>query len=106
MSNTNKIIRVFLGVDMRNQHDGLATLASKNKVTLANLDPGEHIIFINEKQNKIKVFSCRGTLTYIRKDKGRIDLNFIEMIPQAFNQFGELEWAKAEKLSLEKRLAK
>lgn len=100
----NKILRVFLDVDMRNQHDGLSTLATKNKVNLSNLDPGCHVIFINSKQNKIKVFSCRGTLTYIRKDKGRIDLNFISMIPQAFNDFGELEWAKAEKLSLEKRL--
>lgn len=55
--------------------------------------------------DKVKVFSSRGVLSYVRKDtKGKLDLNMIEMIPHSFNQLGGIDWEKASRLSLEKKL--
>lgn len=102
----NKILRVFLDTDMRKQHDGLFQVAADHKVNVKNLDPGEHVIFINSALNKIKIYSARGLLSYYRKDKGKIDLNLIEHIPESFNSFGVVEWKKAERTALEAKLGK
>lgn len=101
----NKILRVFLDTDMRNQHDGLEKIATKNKVSLIDLDQGSHVIFVNTRCNKIKIYSSNGVLSYMKKDTGgKLDLNMIEMIPHSFNQTGAIDWNKAAKLSLEKKL--
>lgn len=101
----NKILRVFLDTDMRNQHAGLHKVAKSKKVDLTNLDNGEHVVFVNGACDKVKVFSSRGVLSYVRKDtKGKLDLNMIEMIPHSFNQLGGIDWEKASRLSLEKKL--
>lgn len=79
-----KLIRVFLDVDMRNQHDGLARLADNQGYNLSKLNLGEHVIFLNSKLNKLKMYSYGGVLSYLRLPKGRIDLNSIRSIPNAF----------------------
>ena len=95
-----------MGVDMRNQHNGLNRVAAGHKVNLANLAPAEHVIFINRQQDKVKVYSTDGSLLYKRKEKGKIDSGFIEQIPKAFDAKGRLDWDKAEKLALDKKLNK
>jgi len=102
----NKVIRVFLETDMRSQHMGLIEIAKTKKVNLSKLEPGEHVIFINQAGNKMKLFSASGVLSYIRKDRGKIDLNMIEFIPSCWNARTGIDWDEASRKSLERKLGK
>lgn len=101
----NKILRVFLETDMRNQHDGLRIIAKEKDVHLDDLEPGEHVIFVNREMTRLKMFSAMGLLSYIKRDKG-IDMNVIEEIPKCFSARGGVDWKKAERLSLDRKLGK
>lgn len=99
----NNIIRVFQNTDMRKQHDGLTELAKSKKVNLKNLGAGEHVVFLNNKLNRIKLFSANGVLSYYRAPSGRVNLKMIEMIPACFNA-GGMDWNQAERLAIDKLL--
>lgn len=102
----NKVIRMFLDVDMRNQHSGLINLAASKKVNLRELARGEHVVFINNPCNRVKVFSHGNILTYLWREKGRIDIQAFSEIAGAFNDDGSINFDKALKDSLIKRLEK
>lgn len=102
----NKIIRVFLNVDMRNQHNGLTRVAANESVDLLKIKPHEHVIFINTRKNKLKMFSTNGVLSYVMAKEGMLNLAMIEQIPRCFNQDSTLDWNKAQRLALEKQLGK
>jgi hypothetical protein len=102
----NTICRVFQDTDMKNQHLGLKTIALSKKVNLDNLVPGEHVIFVNKACDKLKMYSHRGLLSYLRSDRGKLDLGMIQMIPVCFGSDGNINWKKAELLSLERKLKK
>lgn len=99
-----KIMNVFLGVDLRNGHDGLMKVSKDKKVDLNKLDNGEIAIFINSSKNKMKVYHFSKAITYIRfEDSNRtIDLNCIKEFSTSFKSDGTLEYEKA----LEKRFEK
>ena len=81
----NRIVRIFLDVDFRNQHDGLAKLARENNVSVGSLKDGEHIIFINTARNKIKMYSNRDVLSYMRLPSGRkVDLEALVEMTKCF----------------------
>jgi hypothetical protein len=101
----NKIVRVFLDTNLSLQHNGLFMLAAKNKVNLTKLDLGEHVVFVNKALNKVKVYSCGGIVSYMRRDDGqRIDLGLISHIPTCFDKQLRLDWEKAAALSLDQKL--
>lgn len=102
---SNKIIRVFLNTDMRNQHEGLIQMAKKQKVDPEKLEDGEHVIFVNAARNKLKVFSSNGLLSYKRQEKGRLNMEAIIRIPQSFSG-GNLNWKEAQKQALLVKLEK
>lgn len=102
----NSVVKVFLDTDMRLQHKGLREIASSKKINLSNLDIGEHVIFINTKLNRIKMWSRGNIISYLYKEKGRIDLQYIGEIPKAFDAHGKVDFDKAVRINLEKRLAK
>ena len=91
---------------MRNQHDGLTRLAFKHKVRLDNLGAGEHVLFLNTRLDKIKMYSANGVLSYYRAPGGnKLNLNMVSFIPQCFGGSG-MNWQKAERLAVESMLAK
>lgn len=100
----NTIVRIFQKTDMRNQHDGLVRLALKFKVRLDSLGAGEHVIFLNNRLDKVKMFSANGVLSYYRAP-GSLTMDMIEYIPQCFGANG-MNWQKAERLALEKLLTR
>jgi hypothetical protein len=112
----NSIVRFIPKTDMRNQHDGLAAVAKSHGIDLKKLEPGEHVVFANNAMNKLKLYSgfkrtdgegdSIGVLSYVRADKGRLDLGLIEQIPQCFDARSGINWDKAAKLSLEKQLSR
>ena len=102
----NKIVNLFLDTDLRNHHEGLAKIAMKKKVDIGGLKPGEHVIFINTSMTYIKMFSASGVLSSKKENKGKINMHSIEMIPEAFDSSGKLNWDKAERMAIEKQFAK
>jgi len=103
MAINNRITRVFLDVDLRNGHEGLEDLASQNKVNIRSLKSGEHVIFLNTRRTGFKLYSSNGVLSYY-KSSGKIDLNAIGYIPEAFTGNGKMDFAKAELAALKKKL--
>ena len=101
-----RITHVFLDTDLRCQHNGLAKLAIKQKIDASKLMPGQHLIFINGALNKMKMYSPGNVVSYLRLDRGRIDLETLAKIPQAYGHDIAVKYNKALKDTLLKRLAK
>jgi hypothetical protein len=103
-----KTVQFILGADMRGNHDSLKQQAKSCRVSLGSLAPGEAVVFINKARDKMKAYSYNNVISYYRSpDPSRpIDLDSLDEIPRAFNKRGELDYTKALKLRLEKKLAK
>lgn len=101
-----KTVHFFLGADLRSQHLGLIAIAKKANIDLLRLNAEEAVIFINSAKNKIKSFSYNGVVSYIKFDdpKRGIDMDALNEIPKAFDKNGTLNYTKALKASLEKRM--
>lgn len=101
----NKVTRIFLNTDLRCQHNGLALVAGKENVRLDKLKPGEHVLFINTKRDKVKMYSRNGVLSYY-KQKGRLDIEAVAKIPAAFGELNELTYVKSLRDVVKARLSK
>lgn len=109
---TNRIIHVFFDTDMRCGHIGLAEKAKKEgNIEVNDLETGHLLCFINAKQDRIMILTgtdeekSYGVLAYYRSPRGRIDLDSIRFIPEAFNA-GGINYDRALKKSLIERLGK
>lgn len=99
----NRVTHFFVGADLRCQHDGLALLAAKKGVSVSKLKEGNHVIFVNNSKNKIKMYSPGGVLSYMKSDR-RLDLQAVGRIPQTFGKSIELKYKGALKSRIEKTL--
>ena len=101
------LIQCFLEADMRCQHDGLAKVAKKQDLDVYGLQRGQHVVFINTALDRVKMFSAGGILSYLRLKKGKVNLETLRLIPEAFND-GNLEVAYSRSLKkvLEAKLKK
>ncbi len=99
-----KILQVFLGADLRNGHEGLALTAKQEKIDVAALAPGEFVIFINTKQDKLKLYTASNIVAYLKLPEGKIDLRVIQMIPKAFKASGKIDYDKHLKEIIEQNL--
>lgn len=102
----NKLIRVFLNSDFRCQHDGLALIAKRQKIKVDELKKGEHIVFVNALQNKLKIYSFNGVLSYFRLKTGHIDLRIIKDLTETFNDDIALSYDKSVSAFIKKKLGK
>lgn len=100
-----RITRVFLNVDIRNGHIGLAQLAKEHRIDVNKLDNGEIVVFINTKRNKMKVYASNQVLAYVSRDT-RISLDAVKFIPLAFGARGRFDYDEALRLSVNEALAK
>lgn len=80
----NKIYRCFFDTDLRNGHDGLTSLAVRNKINLNLLDHGEFVVFINRRRNALKLFAANNVIAHYRQSHA-IDLDTIRLLPTVFN---------------------
>lgn len=103
---SQRITHCFLDTDLRCQHKGLSKIASKQKVDASKLKSGQHLAFVNVALNKIKMYSPGNVVSYLRLDRGRIDLEALALIPQAFGHDIEVKYNSALKQLLLKRLRK
>jgi len=102
-----RTVHVILGADLRGAHGSLEKQAGSNKIELKRLKSDEAIVFINRAKDKVKTYSGNGVISYVRFDDKRrgIDLDALNEIPRAFSATGQLDYTKALRLTLEKKLA-
>ena len=103
-----KTVHIFLGADMRCSHAGLITTAKTQGIEWQRLKSGEALLFINSRKDRLKSLSWNGVLSYVNFSDTRraLDLNAIEEIPKALSPSGHMDYKKALKLALLKRLEK
>lgn len=100
-----KIIQVFQNTSMSNSHDGLAQIARSNGVDVRTLENGRYVVFINGRQDKLKVYAASNVVAYVRLEQGRkVDLRVIREIPRVFNGTS-INYDKALEAVLNKYLA-
>jgi len=97
----NRITHCFLDTDFRNQHAGLTLIAKKSHIQVSQLKPGQHLMFINSAQNKMKLFSANNIVSYLKLDRGRIDLAAIQHFSSCFSSNLEMTYATALKKRLQ-----
>ncbi len=84
---TNRLLRVFLDVNMGKGHVALTEYAKQHKVSVAKLEPGEHVVFINRKADKMKIFSTNNVVSY-KRETHRLDLGALQHFAECFGADG------------------
>lgn len=101
-----KAVHVFLGVDMRKSHDGLAAFAKAKNVDLKKLPTETAAVFISANKLRIKTYSYNHVLGYLKAPSYRpFDLSAIDEFPRAFDKNGLMDYNKALRARLQKALA-
>jgi hypothetical protein len=98
----NRILRVIFEADMRGGHRALSSLAKDLKIYVDKLNDGEHVVFINRRLDRIKVYSSRNVLSY-HLSHTKLDLTALSYFSQCYGAKG-FSYDEALKKSLQKRL--
>lgn len=101
-----KALQIFLNADFRNVHEGLAAIAKKNKLDVEKLESGEYLIFVNTAKDRLKLYAANNVVAYLKMKSGKIDLRTIQLIPQAFNGSGRIDYDAALKEVIERELGR
>lgn len=80
-------IDLFLDVDLRCGHDGLAELLRNKRISLSKVSINSCVIFINKSKTGAKLLSAGGVLCYAKFPKGITPASF-DIFEQAFNGAG------------------
>jgi hypothetical protein len=93
----------FANADMRCGHDGLQKMAQTRNIDLENLWPGQLVVFVNTKQDRVKVFTTGHMFSYLKMPSGqRINPGVISLIPK-FYSGGRIQYDKALKQVFKKQ---
>ncbi len=84
---SNKILRVFTDVHMGLGHAGLTAYAAKHDVHTKKLVPGEHLVFINKKVDKMKIYSAENIVSY-KWDSRRLEMGALSHFNECFGAEG------------------
>lgn len=83
---SQRIVRFFPDVDMRNGHDGLTELARSHKINVSDLVNGEYCLFLNRKLTHVKLFAPGNVIAHLKlPDNKKIDPSTIALIPRFFD---------------------
>lgn len=105
-----RIAQVILNVDLRNSHDGLMAQARKEGVDFSRLQPGQYVVFINERMDKFKLLALSPTrrgavVAYYKSYTGRIDREEIELLPASFGVAKRIETGEKAAVALDGELS-
>ncbi len=90
-----KILRIFPETAMYYSHQGLRSIAAKNKIDVDELEMGEFLVFINKRLNSVKILTAGNVLCYLKTiDQRRLEMKTIQMIP-AFFEGSQFKYDKA-----------
>lgn len=101
-----RVVQCFFDVNMQNGHDGLQLIAKKGGVDVRLLGQGEFVVFINRDRNRIKLYATNNTTAYYKRPRGAspLSLESIPNIVKAFGQSGKIDYDRALKQTIEKKL--
>lgn len=101
-----KTLSVFLAADMRMGHQGLMALAKSHKTGVKDLQKDEAFIFINRKRTMMKSYAWNHVVSFVRSvDINRpIDISCLDYLAKSFNSDGSMDYPRALKEMLEKKL--
>jgi hypothetical protein len=101
------ILQVFQDTDLRCGHDGLAKVASKEKLALHNLEDGEYVCFFNSHRTGLKIAAAGHVIAYKKSPEGRFyDMACIQDVVRAFHNTGRIDYDEALKTRLTKLLGR
>jgi len=106
-----RILHVIQNADFRCRHEGLVAIAKKAKVDMSQLKVGDIVVFLNVARDRLICISVLpeqdsfGLLSYYRSPHGRVPMEAIQFIPQAFGVTG-LNMNAAIRSGLEQLLKK
>lgn len=101
---SNKLIRVFSDTHLGNSHSGLAMIAKLKNIDIAKLSLGEYVVFVNRKQNAVKMFAPGNIIAHMKlPDSMKIDMRIIALLPKYFNG-GQIRYSDALKEHIKKEL--
>lgn len=101
-----RIVRYFADTHLGNGHNGLAKLAKKNGIDMEDLSWGEFLVFMNSRQNMLKMFTRGGMIAHLRMPGGaKIDPRTIPLLPRFFSG-GELRYDRAIEAVIRKEFGK
>ena len=102
----SRALQVFLNADFRCAHEGLALIAKSHKIDVSKLEIGEYLIFVNTAKDRLKLYAANNVVAYLKLKTGKIDLRTIQLIPQAFNGSGRIDYDAALKEVIDRELAR
>lgn len=90
---SGRLLQVWLNQDMRNGHEGLAEVAKQGGLDVSKLKPGQYLVFINAKMDRIKMYGANNVVAYQVLEGGRkVDLRVVREIPKVFQSTGKLDY--------------
>lgn len=99
-SSGGRIVQVFLNADMRQGHSGLKKLAESYGIYPELFERGEYLVFINRQQKMLKVMAGKDLIAFYKSPSGRLTMESIQYIPEAFLSDGNFEMGLAIKRAL------
>jgi hypothetical protein len=87
----NRLVRFFPEVNLRNGHEGLALIARDHRINVAQLQPGEYVVFLNKAQTALKMFAPGNVVAHLKMPYGKINPEVIALIPRFF-QGGRIDY--------------
>lgn len=102
----SKLLRVFINVDLRAGHEGLSILAKKHNIQTSKITPGNYVVFINTRRDKLKMYAADEVVAYLRLPAGRrISMYVIKELPHVFNGV-TINYDRALAIAIDKQLLK
>jgi hypothetical protein len=99
---TPKILRVIDNVPMGRGHEGLKLIAEQVKIDVTTLKPGELVLFLNRRKDKLKTLGAPGKgkllgpVSYIKTENGQLlTMDAIQHIVKSMNPDGTVDYDKA-----------
>lgn len=98
-----KLIQIFKNTDLRGGHKWLAEIAKNHRLNVADLKPGQMVVFVNRAQTQMKTYAAGNSIVHTKKvGRGqRIDMETIKFLPMIFDQNG-IDYNEALKRRLKK----
>ena len=108
-----KLVHIIWDADLRGRQPGLAAqMKTVAKLKPTDLDPGELVVFVNRKRDKIAVLAgvseeeSLGVMGYYCSPSGRVDTMALQYIPQSFGANGRMDMNEATRKAILERLKK
>lgn len=98
-----RIARVFFGIDMRCNFDGIRAALKKEKMDLATLDKNMIVICLNNTKTAFKILVDNTYIVYYKNGNRRIPLEALQYLPQKFGG-SEMEYNQAVETSIRQKL--